>query len=152
MIISHSCDRARRVFGVRPLLPLSLPPPHWRGLFTILYAVHVVYTPCLINWHLWLRFVQPFFVLTSTIPRPTHILMPKSHANNRGWWRQHFHDHPKFAIKDPESTISGKVKVYCKVCFDKDISSLLVEDDRDVLRGQRVNVRSREQIEIDRKL
>lgn len=78
--------------------------------------------------------------------------MPKAHTNNWGWWRQHFHDHPKLTIKDPDAYVSGKVKVYCKVCFDKDISSLLVEDERDVLRGQCVSVRSREQIEIDRVL
>ena len=57
--------------------------------------------------------------------------MPKAHTNNRGWWRQHFHDHLKLTIKDPDAYVSGKVKVYCKVCFDKDISSLLVEDKRD---------------------
>ena len=93
-----------------------------------------------------------FSTVISTIPRPTHVLMPKAHTNNQGWWQQHFHDHPKLTIKDPDAYVSGKVNVYCKVCFDKDISSLLVEDERDVLRGQCVSVQSREQIEIDHAL
>jgi hypothetical protein len=53
--------------------------------------------------------------------------MPKDAPgrSTRGWWRDHFLDHPKYASKDPVALIGkDKTKVYCIKCFDSDIASL----------------------------
>lgn len=41
-------------------------------------------------------------------------------GNRRGWWREFFLDHPGFLHRPvtSESHVSGKVKAYCKLCFN----------------------------------
>ena len=76
--------------------------------------------------------------------------MPKV-SSSRGWWRAFFIDHPRAHIKDPSSSCGSKMKVYCAKCFNQDIADSQVADEQEVAQLRRNNVRSREQIEEDRK-
>jgi hypothetical protein len=69
----------------------------------------------------------------------------------REWWRSCFHDHPLLRTKQPEAyfgtNLSAKAKVYCRKCFDADIASVLIDDEKQVTLGTRQVVRSRSDIE-----
>jgi len=71
---------------------------------------------------------------------------------SRSWWREEYYDHPGRAEKRDDAYIismggNTKVeKVYCKPCFNTDISELTARDEVDRSLGRRNNVRSREEI------
>lgn len=76
--------------------------------------------------------------------------MPKS---SRGWWRDHFYDHPLLAIKSPVASFgagqSAKLKVDCKECFNHDFLTIQVGGQTDFDSGCRPHVRTRQQVEED---
>ncbi|KAG2096972.1 uncharacterized protein F5147DRAFT_778116 [Suillus discolor] len=39
--------------------------------------------------------------------------------SNRGWWWDHFVEHPGYAVKDPASMVSGKAKVVCARLYEQ---------------------------------
>jgi hypothetical protein len=74
----------------------------------------------------------------------------------RGWWREHFHNHPGLVAKEPLAFVgtgnSAKAKVYCMKCFDRDIAFLQLKDQEDVTLGQIQIVQESTQIENDCKI
>lgn len=65
----------------------------------------------------------------------------------RSWWRAHFYDHPlagPHPAADSPALVSGKVKVFCKLCFDHWVAEELTIDQRRVERGEIQAIRSRE--------
>jgi hypothetical protein len=68
-------------------------------------------------------------------------------SRTRGWWRSHFHDHPGYSAKAPESKDgSGKAKVWCMLCFEARIVNEDTFDQSMVIAGNREAVRSRSAI------
>ena len=65
-------------------------------------------------------------------------MAPNRHSatGNRGWWRDHFLDHPGLKAKLPDASTgtgsSAKAKVYCTKCFENHVNAVLGEDRNEV--------------------
>jgi len=57
--------------------------------------------------------------------------------STRGWWWDHFVEHPGYATKDASSTTSGKAKVICASLYQQRIAHERILDEHQVQLGQR---------------
>ncbi|KAH0828566.1 hypothetical protein J3R83DRAFT_2836 [Lanmaoa asiatica] len=58
-------------------------------------------------------------------------------SNNRGWWWDHFVEHPGYATKEPASMVSGKAKVICTKIYNERIAREQQIDQDQINAGQR---------------
>ncbi|KAG0692047.1 hypothetical protein DFH29DRAFT_883161 [Suillus ampliporus] len=61
----------------------------------------------------------------------------KRSKSNRGWWWEHFVEHPGYTVKDPASTVSGKAKVMCARLYEQRIAHEQAIDEQQVHASQR---------------
>lgn len=84
---------------------------------------------------------------TPSIAMPREASQKQSSGNTRGWWRDHFHDHPGYLSKNTDALLPGmKNKVYCMNCMQYNIVEVQESDAKDVSAGTRSAVRSVEAI------
>ena len=69
-------------------------------------------------------------------------MAPTGRPGNRKWYRDHFHDHPLLASKNPVASVTGKPKLYCKECFSYHLTTLQANDQKEVDAGSRPYVRT----------
>jgi hypothetical protein len=56
---------------------------------------------------------------------------------NRGWWWDHFVEHPGYAAKESASLVSGKAKVICVKLYEQRIAAEQALDEQQIHAGQR---------------
>ncbi|KAG1727642.1 ribonuclease H-like domain-containing protein [Suillus paluster] len=61
----------------------------------------------------------------------------KRSKSNRGWWWDHFVEHPGYAVKDPASMVSRKAKVVCARLYEQRVAHEQAIDEQQVHAGQR---------------
>jgi hypothetical protein len=60
-----------------------------------------------------------------------------SKRSNRGWWWDHFVEHPGYATKESASLVSGKAKVICARLYEQRIADEQALDEQQINAGQR---------------
>ncbi|KAF8439856.1 hypothetical protein L210DRAFT_879664, partial [Boletus edulis BED1] len=66
--------------------------------------------------------------------------------SNRGWWWDHFIEHPGYATKEPASMASGKAKVICTKIYEQCIAREQQIDQNQISTGQRDSPRDQSAI------
>ncbi|KAG2116714.1 uncharacterized protein F5147DRAFT_649153 [Suillus discolor] len=57
--------------------------------------------------------------------------------SNRGWWWDHFVEHPGYATKESASMVSGKAKVICARLYEQRMANEHALDEQQIHTGQR---------------